>query len=66
MNEDIINIIKNAGVVGGGGAGLPTHIKADTTVDTVLVNGASCEPLLIILFMFLLSCGVFIPTGFVD
>ncbi|NQZ48786.1 MAG: SLBB domain-containing protein [Moritella sp.] len=46
MNEDIINIIKNAGVVGGGGAGLPTHIKADTTVDTVLVNGASCEPLL--------------------
>lgn len=46
MNEGIINIIKNAGIVGGGGAGLPTHIKADTTVDTILVNGASCEPLL--------------------
>ncbi|SQD78739.1 4Fe-4S dicluster domain-containing protein [Moritella yayanosii] len=46
MIEGIINIIKNAGIVGGGGAGLPTHIKADTTVDTVLVNGASCEPLL--------------------
>lgn len=46
MKEYIINIIKNAGVVGGGGAGLPTHIKTDTTVDTVLVNGASCEPLL--------------------
>ena len=46
MNEGIINIIKNAGIVGGGGAGLPTHIKADTSVDTVLVNGASCEPLL--------------------
>lgn len=46
MNEGIINIIKNAGIVGAGGAGLPTHIKADSTVDTVLVNGASCEPLL--------------------
>ncbi|GAB3535347.1 4Fe-4S dicluster domain-containing protein [Photobacterium alginatilyticum] len=44
--EDVINIIKNAGIVGGGGAGLPTHIKADTNVDTILVNGASCEPLL--------------------
>lgn len=46
MNESIINIIKNAGIVGGGGAGLPTHIKAEATVDTILVNGASCEPLL--------------------
>ncbi|MFV0449473.1 MAG: 4Fe-4S dicluster domain-containing protein [Vibrio sp.] len=47
MNKnDIINIIKNAGIVGGGGAGLPSHIKAQATVDTVLVNGASCEPLL--------------------
>lgn len=44
--EDVINCIKNAGIVGGGGAGLPTHIKADTQVDTILVNGASCEPLL--------------------
>ncbi len=42
----IIDKIRAAGVVGAGGAGLPTHIKADAKVETVLVNGASCEPLL--------------------
>lgn len=46
MKTQIIEYIRNAGVVGAGGAGLPTHVKADATVDTVLVNGASCEPLL--------------------
>ena len=46
MKEQTIEKIKTAGVVGAGGAGLPTHIKANATVDTVLVNGASCEPLL--------------------
>jgi len=46
MSNQIIEKIKEAGVVGGGGAGLPTHVKAAATVETVLVNGASCEPLL--------------------
>ena len=46
MKTRIIEQIRNAGVVGAGGAGLPTHVKADAVVDTVLVNGASCEPLL--------------------
>ena len=46
MRERIIAGIRDAGVVGAGGAGLPTHVKADASVDTVLVNGASCEPLL--------------------
>ena len=46
MRQHIIDAIRAAGVVGAGGAGLPTHIKADARVDTVLVNGASCEPLL--------------------
>ncbi|MFW5488267.1 MAG: 4Fe-4S dicluster domain-containing protein [Desulfovibrio sp.] len=46
MKEQIVEKIRNAGVVGAGGAGLPTHVKANATVDTVLVNGASCEPLL--------------------
>ena len=46
MRERIIEKIRAAGVVGAGGAGLPTHVKADAKVDTVLVNGASCEPLL--------------------
>ena len=46
MGNQIVDRIREAGVVGAGGAGLPTHVKADATVDTVLVNGASCEPLL--------------------
>ena len=46
MREHIVEKIRNAGVVGAGGAGFPTHVKVNATVDTVLVNGASCEPLL--------------------
>lgn len=46
MQEQITAKILEAGVVGAGGAGLPTHVKAGADVDTVLVNGASCEPLL--------------------
>ncbi len=46
MEQNILEKIRLGGVVGAGGAGLPTHIKADAKVETVLVNGASCEPLL--------------------
>jgi Na+-translocating ferredoxin:NAD+ oxidoreductase RnfC subunit len=38
--------IRNAGVVGCGGAGFPSHVKAASTVEVVLANGAECEPLL--------------------
>ncbi len=38
--------IFNAGVVGAGGAGFPTHVKANSDVDFVIANGAECEPLL--------------------
>ncbi len=38
--------IFDAGVVGAGGAGFPTHIKAKSEVEYVLANGAECEPLL--------------------
>ncbi len=44
---DIIQKIREAGVVGAGGAGFPTHIKFSVEkVDYLLVNGAECEPLL--------------------
>ncbi|MBI5573432.1 MAG: SLBB domain-containing protein [Elusimicrobia bacterium] len=43
---NIAELVKNAGVVGAGGAGFPTHIKLQAKVDTVIVNGAECEPLL--------------------
>jgi cobalamin reductase len=38
--------LRDLGLVGMGGAGFPTHIKYDAKVDTVLANGAECEPLL--------------------
>ena len=44
--QKIIDRIRAAGVIGAGGAGFPTHVKLDAQVDTVLLNGASCEPLL--------------------
>ncbi len=46
--EDFINAVREAGLVGLGGAGFPTHIKlkppADKYPDTLLLNGAECEP----------------------
>jgi len=46
MSMTIAEKIKNAGVVGAGGGGFPTHIKAQSQVEYVLVNGAECEPLI--------------------
>lgn len=49
-SEDIKNIIREAGIVGMGGAAFPTHVKLapppDKKVDTVILNGAECEPYL--------------------
>jgi len=44
--DDIVEKVKAAGVVGAGGAGFPTHVKLAAQVDTVIANGAECEPLL--------------------
>lgn len=38
--------IREAGIVGAGGAGFPTHVKVNAQADIVLANGAECEPLL--------------------
>ena len=38
--------IRNAGIVGAGGAGFPTHVKAKSKVEFVLANGAECESLI--------------------
>ena len=49
-SQEIIDIIKNAGIVGMGGATFPTHVKLsippDKKVDTIILNGAECEPYL--------------------
>lgn len=48
--QEIRDLIKNAGIVGMGGAGFPTHVKLtpkdDSKIDYVIVNGAECEPYL--------------------
>jgi Na+-translocating ferredoxin:NAD+ oxidoreductase RnfC subunit len=41
-----LNTIAEAGVVGAGGAGFPTHVKLAGKADAVLINAAECEPLL--------------------
>ena len=38
--------LKECGVVGAGGAGFPTYVKANSEVEFMLANGAECEPLL--------------------
>lgn len=48
--EEILKRIKDAGIVGMGGAGFPTSVKLsppkDKTIDTIILNGAECEPFL--------------------
>lgn len=46
MAHITIQQIAEAGVVGAGGAGFPTHVKLAGNADTVLINAAECEPLL--------------------
>lgn len=44
--NDLQDKIKNAGVVGAGGAGFPTHVKISSKVKYIILNSAECEPLL--------------------
>lgn len=48
--DEIRSYVKEAGIVGLGGAGFPTHVKLtpkdDSKIDYVIVNGAECEPYL--------------------
>ncbi|KPJ59936.1 MAG: hypothetical protein AMJ46_09210 [Latescibacteria bacterium DG_63] len=45
MRAGVAEAIEDAGVVGAGGAGFPTHIKARSEADIVIANYAECEPL---------------------
>ena len=46
--DEIVDIVREAGIVGMGGAGFPTSVKLKPAkpVDTILLNGCECEPLL--------------------
>jgi len=46
MADISVQNIHDAGVVGAGGAGFPTHVKLAGKADTVIINAAECEPLL--------------------
>lgn len=46
MPSVTVDHVAEAGVVGAGGAGFPTHVKLRAEADTVLINAAECEPLL--------------------
>ncbi len=46
MADIAVQDIFEAGVVGAGGAGFPTHVKLSGKADTVVINAAECEPLL--------------------
>ncbi|PLV58999.1 electron transport complex subunit RsxC [Thermotoga sp. KOL6] len=50
--DEILDVIKKAGIVGLGGAMFPTHVKLspppEKRVDTLIINGAECEPVLTI------------------
>ncbi len=48
--QEILTAVKDAGIVGLGGAGFPTHVKLSPkdpdAIDYIIVNGAECEPYL--------------------
>ena len=48
--DQVLRAVQDAGVVGLGGAAFPTHVKLkpppDARIDTIIVNGAECEPYL--------------------
>ena len=48
--EELMNIIREAGIVGMGGASFPTHVKLASglgKVDTIIVNVSECEPYIV-------------------
>lgn len=46
--EDLVTAVRASGLVGLGGAGFPTHVKLalykEDCIDTLVINGAECEP----------------------
>jgi len=48
--KQLVELISGAGIIGMGGAGFPTHVKLSPPegkkIDTLIINGAECEPFL--------------------
>ena len=45
MREGLVTRVRDAGIIGAGGAGFPSHVKCGSQAETVIANGAECEPL---------------------
>ncbi len=43
---NLVELVKDAGIVGAGGAGFPTHIKLNAKAEYFIINAAECEPLI--------------------
>ena len=58
--EEIIECIKDAGIVGMGGACFPTHVKLcppkECQIDTLIINAVECEPFLTADHRLMLEC----------
>lgn len=58
--QELLGIIKKAGIVGMGGAAFPSHIKLapppDKKIDTLIINAAECEPFLTVDHRMMLEC----------
>lgn len=65
--EEIKNIIKEAGIVGLGGAAFPTHVKLspgkEKKIDVFILNGAECEPYLTADYRMMIEYADRITTG---
>ena len=66
-NEEIISLVKNAGIVGLGGAAFPTHVKLrppeGKKIDSVIINGCECEPYITADHRIMLQYGMQVLTG---
>jgi len=65
--QEIVERVRDAGVVGLGGAAFPTHVKLTRSparpIDTLLVNGCECEPYLTADYRLMLKAPGAIITG---
>lgn len=43
---NLTEVVKEAGIVGAGGAGFPTHVKLSAKAKVFIINAAECEPLI--------------------
>lgn len=63
--EEIRKALRDGGLTGMGGAGFPTHKKYETdkSIDTLLINGAECEPYLTCDYRLMLEEGCALLNG---